>query len=395
MKKDADDAIALLNVDDEIFRSLEQSTLGNGNLVVFKNIIELCQCHEKGLYNIVAIISQSEVMGMMGANMIHTLAKKDMYSIPFFLIANRLNDNLIKICMHAGVADVFAAPVNPEHIERRVPFVIEHWKDLHKKNGNLSKGLSTRTHILKRSFDIAFSLIALICLSPLFLLVYIIMKLESKGPVFYYSLRVGSGYRVFKFYKFRSMYVDADQKLKNLMHLNQYNSEAENSGMEDGGALCDQCRLSGETSCRNAMYADKHIWCEKAYLSAKKRQSGAAFFKLKNDPRITKVGAILRNTSIDELPQLWNVLKGDMSIVGNRPLPLYEAEKLTTDDHAMRFLAPAGLTGLWQVEKRGKGEMSEEERLKLDNAYAENHSLLFDMKLIARTIPALFQKENV
>ncbi|MGL6068536.1 MAG: sugar transferase, partial [Sediminibacterium sp.] len=86
---------------------------------------------------------------------------------------------------------------------------------------------------------------------------------------------------------------------------------------------------------------------------------------------------------------------GDMSIVGNRPLPLYEAEKLTTDKYAMRFMAPAGITGLWQVEKRGKGEMSEEERLMLDNKYAENHSFINDIKLILRTIPALLQSESV
>jgi lipopolysaccharide/colanic/teichoic acid biosynthesis glycosyltransferase len=84
-----------------------------------------------------------------------------------------------------------------------------------------------------------------------------------------------------------------------------------------------------------------------------------------------------------------------MSLVGNRPLPLYEAEKLTTDKYALRFLAPAGLTGLWQVEKRGKGKMSEEERLMLDNTYAENHSFWYDIKLILKTIPALLQKENV
>jgi len=84
-----------------------------------------------------------------------------------------------------------------------------------------------------------------------------------------------------------------------------------------------------------------------------------------------------------------------MSIVGNRPLPLYEAEKLTTDKYALRFAAPAGITGLWQVEKRGKGDMSEEERLMLDNTYAQNHSMVNDLKLIFKTIPALLQKENV
>ena len=107
------------------------------------------------------------------------------------------------------------------------------------------------------------------------------------------------------------------------------------------------------------------------------------------------MGRVLRNTSIDELPQLINVLKGDMSIVGNRPLPLYEAEQLTSDAWAERFDAPAGITGLWQVEKRGGGEMSGEERKKLDNKYARTNSFFNDLKLIVRTIPALFQSENV
>jgi lipopolysaccharide/colanic/teichoic acid biosynthesis glycosyltransferase len=143
------------------------------------------------------------------------------------------------------------------------------------------------------------------------------------------------------------------------------------------------------------MYSDNLSWCEKHYVNTRKSLRENAFIKIKNDPRITRVGKILRNTSIDELPQLWNVFIGDMSIVGNRPLPLYEAEKLTTDKYAMRFRAPAGITGLWQVEKRGKGEMSSEERMMLDNAYAQDHSFTKDMLLIFRTVPALFQKENV
>jgi len=89
------------------------------------------------------------------------------------------------------------------------------------------------------------------------------------------------------------------------------------------------------------------------------------------------------------------VLIGDMSIVGNRPLPLYEAEKLTTDKYALRFFAPAGITGLWQVEKRGKGKMSEKDRLMLDNIYAKKNSFFNDIMLIIRTIPAIFQKADV
>ena len=246
----------------------------------------------------------------------------------------------------------------------------------------------------KRIFDVFFSGLGLIMLSPFFLLLIIIMKIESRGPVFYYALRVGTGYKVFKFYKFRSMYVNADKRLKDLKHLNQYAGSEGVTKVTDTNALCDNCIQNG-IACQRVLYADGNSWCEKNYLTHRKAQEGSAFIKLKNDPRITKVGKILRNTSIDELPQLWNVFIGDMSIVGNRPLPLYEAEKLTTDKYALRFRAPAGITGLWQVEKRGKGAMSEEERLMLDNAYAENHSFVKDIVLIMKTIPALFQKESV
>ena len=125
------------------------------------------------------------------------------------------------------------------------------------------------------------------------------------------------------------------------------------------------------------------------------KEGDAAFVKIKNDPRITKLGAFLRNTSIDELPQLFNILKGDMSVVGNRPLPLYEAEILTTDNGSPRFSAPAGLTGLWQVRKRGQDSMSEEERKSLDNEYAQNYSFWMDIKLIFQTLGVFIQKENV
>src|SRR5690606_671503 len=156
---------------------------------------------------------------------------------------------------------------------------------------------------------------------------------------------------------------------------------------------CPRCteRPDGTLCSELLIFSDGRKMCEFNFHQQKKMIAGPTFFKLKNDPRITKVGAFIRRTSIDELPQLVNVLKGDMSIVGNRPLPVNEAQELTSDEAAKRFLAPAGITGLWQVELRGKkGQMSEAERRKLDNDYFDNFSLLFDAKIILRTIPALF-----
>jgi lipopolysaccharide/colanic/teichoic acid biosynthesis glycosyltransferase len=125
-------------------------------------------------------------------------------------------------------------------------------------------------------------------------------------------------------------------------------------------------------------------------------QSEAVFVKLKKDPRVTRLGKFLRKTSLDELPQLYNIIKGDMSVVGNRPLPLYEAEQLLKEDSmAQRFQAPAGLTGLWQVRRRGQTNMSEEERKNLDNEYAQNYSFAMDVKLILQTLKVFVQKESV
>ena len=385
--------IALLNVDEGTYGILSRCNFGEAQLRQFKNGLELSLEWSKNKLNILAIVSQSEAIAPNGVYLLETLQKKKFPSVPFFLIANKVTDNIIRLCMETGIADVFRTPLRNESLETRINFLIKNWNSIQGKTLP-EKVEPYKIPLIKRLFDIVFSSLALICLSPFLLVLIIILKLESKGPVFYYSLRVGTGYRIFKFYKFRSMYVNADQRLKDLAHLNQYGGNEDIESIIDAHILCDQC-IRNNTGCQRVLYADNHSWCEKHYLNHRKAFSGAAFFKLKDDPRITKVGKLLRNSSIDELPQLWNVLIGDMSIVGNRPLPLYEAEKLTTDKYAPRFKAPSGITGLWQVEKRGKGKMSEEERLMLDNTYAENHSFSKDLVLILKTIPALFQKESV
>jgi lipopolysaccharide/colanic/teichoic acid biosynthesis glycosyltransferase len=203
---------------------------------------------------------------------------------------------------------------------------------------------------LKRSFDILVSFTALFFLSPLFLLIALLIRIESRGPIFYISKRAGRGYNIFDFYKFRTMFCGADRQIDELSHLNQY--------------------------------AESDI--KKPF-----------FFKISNDPRVTRIGAFLRKTSLDELPQLLNVLIGDMSLVGNRPLPLYEAATLTTDECAQRFLAPAGMTGLWQIKKRGREEMTIEERISLDIDYAKKYNFMYDLWIMANTPSAIIQKTSV
>ncbi len=309
-------------------------------------------------------------------------------ALPFALILDHPDKAFRLSLLNEGVTEVFDPTNESGQIIHRVDFLREMLKARLSTNVK-PKFKEYQIPISKRIFDVVVAGCALVFLSPILIITSIALKLESRGPIWYVSKRVGTGYKVFDFYKFRSMYVDADQRIKDMKHLNQYAVEAEND--------IDEAELSRKTQGNSPtlIYKDGQPMSEEEYLTFKRRQQAGTFVKFKNDPRITRVGRFIRNTSVDELPQLINVLKGDMSIVGNRPLPLYEAEQLTSDDWGERFLAPAGITGLWQVMKRGKGEMSEDERKGLDNQYARNVSLWNDIRLILKTIPALFQKENV
>ena len=265
-------------------------------------------------------------------------------------------------------------------------------KDLQLKAQNIK---AFRIPLWKRIFDILFSGMAILCLSPLLIFTALAIRLESKGAVIYKSKRVGSNYQIFDFLKFRSMYTDADKHLKDFNALNQYQQEEEEEPDIWGEDIDTDMNEEGDEE-EILLVSDDFVISEEDYIHKKSKEKSNAFVKLENDPRITKIGRFIRKYSIDELPQLFNILKGDMSIVGNRPLPLYEAELLTSDEHIDRFIGPAGLTGLWQVEKRGEaGKLSAEERKQLDITYAKTFSFWLDIKIILKTVTAFIQKENV
>lgn len=188
---------------------------------------------------------------------------------------------------------------------------------------------------IKRFFDICLSTAALVVLSPLLLAIAILIYLEDKGPVIYSQTRIGKDGRAFKLYKFRSMCVDADEKLKDLQKLNE----------RDGPV-----------------------------------------FKIKNDPRVTKVGKFIRKTCIDELPQLVNIIKGDMSIVGPRP-PLPNEVEQYNSYQKQRLLVVPGLTCYWQIQK-GE-ETTFDEWVELDLKYIKERSILLDFRLILLTFKVI------
>jgi len=297
----------------------------------------------------------------------------------------------------SGVNDTCSPRVEAETLRQFFLFIQKYQSALQRKREPRESSVAIyKINPTKRIFDIFVSLFALVVLSPLMLLIVLAIRLESKGPVFYKSKRAGSNYQVFDFWKFRSMYMDADKRLKEMREFNQYVAEPSGtdsliSPPESSSSVSDE-----KTEQTFLVGDDDEVVSEKEYISKNRRKKGNSFMKIQKDPRITKVGRFIRKYSLDELPQLINVLKGDMSIVGNRPLPLYEAELLTQDGSVERFIAPAGLTGLWQVKKRGdSGTLSAEERKELDIYYARHYSLWLDIKIIFRTFTAFIQKEDV
>lgn len=332
------------------------------------------------------VICDSNMIGI-NAIELHQLTKKITHLNLAYIIVTKseLSQFYIERARNLKVDDIIEYPIYLSQLAIKIKLVISN--KLEEQKTIVPE--KVKSNYLKRAFDITFSLLALIILSPVLLIVALLIKIDSKGPVLFTSKRVGSGYQIFDFFKFRSMKTGAEQLIDHMKGQNQY--KAVLNVKEDN--ICEECEKLGQ-ACSSILFIDgKHV-CENSY-SRNKKNASSSFMKFKDDPRVTKLGAFLRKSSIDELPQLLNILKGDMSFVGNRPLPLYEAEQLTSDEWSERFNAPAGLTGLWQVSKRGKSDMSEEERKQLDNIYARTHSFFGDIVLILRTFPALTQKESV
>lgn len=318
------------------------------------------------------------------------LLRKSISTI-YIVLVGKINDKDEKIVyLKAGVNNMISTSIKEDELLKIKSFILTFKGKLQQTKSKGPEINSFKLPLWKRIFDIFFSSCAILGLSPILIITYLCIRLESKGKAVYKSKRVGSNYQIFDFYKFRSMYSDADKRLSEYKKLNQY---AETDFSETS---TEHEKVASVLDSDIVLFSDDQVTSENTYIASKRQERSNAFVKLENDPRITKVGQIIRKYSIDELPQLFNILKGDMSIVGNRPLPLYEAELLTTDEYIQRFMAPAGLTGLWQVEKRGdSGKMSAEERKQLDIKYARNFSFWTDIQIILKTFTSFIQKENV
>ena len=341
-----------------------------------------------------------------------TYIKKKCKNVYIILLTHDLTVDDRNMYQKCGINDTISANSSITELNKKIQFISDREMMLFDDAPSKHRILRFKIPLWKRLFDIFFSLLGIIILSPVFIITAIAIRLESKGPIIFKSKRVGTNYTVFNFLKFRSMYSDAEQRLKEVAKEagNQYAEKEETEEkdhqsvitaplgdeaemmMMDMGMESDMMISDDEVM----LVGDDFVVAESDFNREKEVENNNAFVKIENDPRVTKVGKFIRKYSIDELPQLFNILKGDMSIVGNRPLPLYEAEKLTVDSSIDRFMAPAGLTGLWQVEERGKGGMmSAEERKQLDIIYGQTYCFTLDMKIIFRTLTAFIQKDNV
>ncbi len=206
--------------------------------------------------------------------------------------------------------------------------------------------LSRSARLLKRAMDLSITLFGLVLAGPLMAVIALLIKLDSPGPVFFRQVRRGTGERTFRIYKFRTMIADADERKAELHALNKHACEGGDPRM----------------------------------------------FKIVDDPRVTRVGRLLRRYSLDELPQMINVVLGDMSLVGPRPLIL-EEDQHVIDWRRRRLDLKPGITGLWQV--LGRDDIPFDEMVKLDYLYVTTWSLMNDLKLVMRTIPVLFRAHNV
>jgi exopolysaccharide biosynthesis polyprenyl glycosylphosphotransferase len=243
---------------------------------------------------------------------------------------------LVDRCHRHGVR-VRVAPSTMEILMDRVEFVPGQTLPLFELKPPVFDGVDWA---LKRAFDVVGSLLFLLLLSPVLLLIALGVKLTSRGGVLYRSMRPGIGGEPFPCLKFRTMYEDAEHRQSEL---------------------------------------EKH------------NEMGGAIFKIKRDPRVTPVGQFLRRWSMDELPQLWNVLRGEMSLVGPRPLPQRDFDRLA-DWHRKRYLVLPGVTGLWQVS--GRSELDFDELVRLDFLYLENWSVFLDLSILLKTIPAVIKAKG-
>jgi exopolysaccharide biosynthesis polyprenyl glycosylphosphotransferase len=293
-------------------------------------------------YEFLGVLSSSGGAGLPVLGTVGDLARILQEHHPDELIVSGLDlheDELLDLVeeAHRQGVKVRLAPTTAELLTQRAEYIAGQGVPLFELRPPVVSGLDWA---VKRVFDIGVSAAIIVALTPVWLVIAIAIKLDSRGPIFYRDQRIGLGERAFGMFKFRSMYIDASER---------------------------QAGLEGAN------------------------EASGPLFKIKDDPRVTGAGRIMRRYSIDELPQVLNVLRGEMSLVGPRPLPLRDYVQLE-DWHRKRYRVLPGMTGLWQVS--GRIDLSFDDLVRLDFYYLENWSIWLDISILAKTLPAVVARRG-
>ena len=289
--------------------------------------ISIGQQRQPGLRSLGELDALGDVLGLEGVDEV-------IIADPEFPQERALD--LVETCHQRGVT-VHVAPSTMEILVERAEFVPGESVPLFTLRPPVFDGTQ---FVVKRSFDLLFAGVGLLLISPLLLGIALAVRLSSRGPIIYRSLRPGIGGQAFQCLKFRTMRTDIDLTEDQLEALNE---------------------------------------------------SSGALFKIRDDPRLTRVGRLLRRFSLDELPQLINVMRGEMALVGPRPLPMRDFERLE-EWHKKRYLVLPGVTGLWQIS--GRSELDFDDLVRLDFLYLERWSVLLDLSILLKTIPAVLSRRG-
>ena len=335
-----------------------------------------------------------------------TYLRKKCPNVYIILMTDTMTEEERNTYLKCGINDTIHFEASVTDLNKKIQFISDREYILFSSEAPWRGILKFKIPVWKRLFDIIVASLAIIVLSPIFILTAIAIKMESKGPVLFKSKRVGTNYAIFDFLKFRSMYADAEHQLKELSkEHNQYKEQAsEESKSASTAPLDDQANLAmmNMGTDTEMMISDEEIMLvgddfvvsETDFNKQKEEEINNAFVKIEDDPRVTKVGKFIRKFSIDELPQLFNILKGDMSLIGPRPPLTYHPWPIGqyTPHQRRMFEVRPGITGWAQVH--GRKDVEWNHRIELSVWYVDHLSLALDVKIFFMTIWKVFSNAD-
>jgi lipopolysaccharide/colanic/teichoic acid biosynthesis glycosyltransferase len=307
----------------------------------------------------------------------------------FLLFADITDQQMMQACMKARISEVFAKPIKPEDIDKRLKHILElPIDDFFKIIPPNGSGI--RVYALKRILDLLGSAFVMLAFSPLFFILSLIVFIFHKGRVIASEERTKENFGNFRLLRFTT---SAKPKEPAAAANPAASKNDEQAGILNiiRGKRCQKC-IDANIDCTEKLYDEEGWYCEQLFQDAKRNKSG--FILPGSKVERSLLGNILHTTGLEYLPQFWNVFSGELSLVGNRPLPSHQADKYTDEPYVRRFMVPAGLTGLWWILQQKNKKVPESELVNSEIEYAQKQSPCFDFLIMMKSLPLLFVKRK-